>query len=157
MGVSLLSFERGASREGNTRCAMKTILLIYRQPELGEAWHECFSAQPGIRILEGDITAAPCDAVVSPANSFGFMDGGLDLALCERFGWQLQDALQREIRALPIGELRRGGDRIAPLSFVLRLCRSRDEQRAQAANRHSHARDTSRSCGRSQCKTSSLL
>ena len=36
-------------------------------------------------------------AVVSPANSFGFMDGGLDYKLSERFGWALQERLQRRL------------------------------------------------------------
>jgi O-acetyl-ADP-ribose deacetylase (regulator of RNase III) len=46
-----------------------------------------------------------CDAVVSPANSFGFMDGGLDYALSERFGWSLQKRLQRQIQDRPMREL----------------------------------------------------
>jgi len=43
--------------------------------------------------------------MVSPANSFGFMDGGLDYALSERFGWQLEKKLQQRIKELPEGEL----------------------------------------------------
>jgi len=29
------------------------------------------------------------DFQVSPANSFGFMDGGIDMAYSSRFGWQM--------------------------------------------------------------------
>ena len=29
------------------------------------------------------------DAIVSPANSFGFMDGGIDMVYSKRFGWQM--------------------------------------------------------------------
>ncbi len=36
-----------------------------------------------------------CDAVVSPANSFGFMDGGIDLIYSHRFGTNLGYALFR--------------------------------------------------------------
>ena len=46
-----------------------------------------------------------CDAIVSPANSFGFMDGGVDYAISMRLGWDLQFELQRKIKALPEGEL----------------------------------------------------
>ena len=48
--------------------------------------------------IEGDITQIECDAMVSPANSFGFMDGGLDYALSERFGWDLEKRLQKIIK-----------------------------------------------------------
>jgi O-acetyl-ADP-ribose deacetylase (regulator of RNase III) len=37
------------------------------------------------------------DCIVSPANSFGIMDGGLDLALRNYFGMQLQDNVQNFI------------------------------------------------------------
>ena len=37
------------------------------------------------------------DCVVSPANSFGLMDGGYDLAITEYFGDQLQNRVQKYI------------------------------------------------------------
>ncbi len=37
------------------------------------------------------------DCVVSPANSYGLMDGGYDLAISEWFGWELQDKVQEYI------------------------------------------------------------
>jgi len=55
--------------------------------------------------MEGDICKMDADAIVSPANSFGFMDGGLDFALSERFGWDLQKRLQQAIKNRPIREL----------------------------------------------------
>ena len=63
------------------------------------------SRKHGNRSLQQDITQLECDAVVSPANSFGFMDGGLDYALSERFGWDLEQTLQKQIKELPEGEL----------------------------------------------------
>jgi O-acetyl-ADP-ribose deacetylase (regulator of RNase III) len=36
-------------------------------------------------------------ALISPANSFGFMDGGIDAAYLQYFGKQLQDRLQEKI------------------------------------------------------------
>src|SRR5262249_37190687 len=50
----------------------------------------------------------PVDAVVSPANCFGFTNGGIDRIYSEHFGWHVQDRL-RELLArdwdgeLPIG------------------------------------------------------
>jgi O-acetyl-ADP-ribose deacetylase (regulator of RNase III) len=81
------------------------ILLVYRDKELGEAFKNEFKDQTDVAIVEGDITNLHCDAIVSPANSFGFMDGGLDLALSEKFGWDIQDRLQERIRSLSMGEL----------------------------------------------------
>lgn len=64
--------------------------------------------------MAGDLAQVPRDAVVSPANSFGFMDGGLDLALSERFGWDLQERLQEAIHQLPERELLIGKALIIP-------------------------------------------
>lgn len=53
----------------------------------------------------GSIFDHPAEAIVSPANSFGFMDGGIDLAYSERFGWEVQDKVQDKIRKKFDGEL----------------------------------------------------
>ena len=83
---------------------MKIILADYNT-KMTAAWELFFKHQPDVTVTEADITQIACDAVVSPANSFGFMDGGLDHALSERFGWHLQEELQQQIKALPEGEL----------------------------------------------------
>jgi O-acetyl-ADP-ribose deacetylase (regulator of RNase III) len=79
--------------------------LVYRNEALGKAWTSEFGQYRDVEIIEGDICEIECDAIVSPANSFGFMDGSLDLALSERFGWELEKRLQAEIRSRPMGEL----------------------------------------------------
>jgi O-acetyl-ADP-ribose deacetylase (regulator of RNase III) len=81
------------------------IILSGLSVNLLEAWKEFFLQEDNVSIVESDITKLKCDAVVSPANSFGFMDGGLDYALSERFGWDLEKRLQKQIRELPEGEL----------------------------------------------------
>lgn len=97
------------------------IILSGLQPKLLDAWTEFFNEQENVSIVEADITRVECDAVVSPANSFGFMDGGLDYALSERFGWDLEKQLQKIIKNLPEVELLVGqaliletGDKIVP-------------------------------------------
>lgn len=45
------------------------------------------------------------DALVSPANSFGFMDGGIDQVYIDRFGPELQRRVQDAIILQPSGEL----------------------------------------------------
>lgn len=79
--------------------------LTYREQNLGDAWRAHFAEATDVNLISGDITKSQCVAVASPANSFGFMDGGLDAALSERFGWSLQDQVQSAIAARPLGEL----------------------------------------------------
>lgn len=81
------------------------IILSAVDNRLIEAWKAFFETEPTVTIIESDITQLSCDAIVSPANSFGFMDGGLDYALSERFGWDLEKHLQQRIKELPEGEL----------------------------------------------------
>ncbi len=81
------------------------IKLVYRDEDLGVAWKKCFSYHNTVSIIEGDICNIECDAIISPANSFGFMDGGLDYALSEKFGWDLQKRLQKIIGKRPVQEL----------------------------------------------------
>ena len=45
------------------------------------------------------------DAILSPANSFGFMDGGIDLLYSNFFGWELQHRLRKSIREEHAGEV----------------------------------------------------
>ena len=58
-----------------------------------------------MRVVEGSILSLDVAAVVSPANSFGFMDGSLDVLYTQYFGPQLQQRLQRMIREQAGGEL----------------------------------------------------
>lgn len=83
------------------------IRFIFRDRNLDvvEAWREYFQSAKDVTVSQGDIFDAPADAIVSPANSFGFMDGGIDLAYSYRFGWALQERLQAMLRAEHDGEL----------------------------------------------------
>ncbi len=98
------------------------IILCAIESRLVVAWRNFFGEEKDVVIMEEDIITVKCDAIVSPANSFGFMDGGLDYALSERFGWDLEKQLQEIIKALPEGELLVGqaltletGDKVVPL------------------------------------------
>lgn len=78
-------------------------------PQIREPWEKYFADVPNVKIMNGDICKAEVDAIVSPANSFGFMTGGLDLYLSIRFGPQVSRRIQRILkeefeRELFIGE-----------------------------------------------------
>jgi O-acetyl-ADP-ribose deacetylase (regulator of RNase III) len=81
---------------------------------MAEAWRKAFYRAPGVVIVEGDILEEPCDAVVSPANSFGFMDGGIDLAYRRYFGLDLQSRVQAKIKSDFHGELPVGQAMVVP-------------------------------------------
>jgi O-acetyl-ADP-ribose deacetylase (regulator of RNase III) len=93
---------------------MKWLLVYYNDENLGEQWRRLFGGQPDVQVLQGDICGVRADAVVSPANSFAFMDGGLDHALSERFGWGIQERLQDAIAERPLKELLVGEALVLP-------------------------------------------
>jgi len=81
------------------------LYLRDRNASLVEGWQKSFGPMPGVEVSQGDIFGRSADAIVSPANSFGFMDGGIDLVYSEHFGWDLQERLQTKIRNDFAGEL----------------------------------------------------
>src|SRR5262245_26819202 len=89
-------------------------LLRDRNADVVEAWRAEFAQAPDVEVSEGDIFDVVADAIVSPANSFGFMDGGIDLVYSRRFGWGLQTRLQELLRAEHDGELPVGQAVIVP-------------------------------------------
>lgn len=84
---------------------------------LATAWRTMFTA-PGVTVAVGDILATTADAIVSPANSFGYMDGGIDLAYVQRFGVAVEDALQERIASECDGELPVGQALVVPTGDV---------------------------------------
>lgn len=60
------------------------IILVDQSKPLVEAWSNSFSRFANVTILHGDYFQMPADAIVSPANSFGIMDGGIDLAIRDK-------------------------------------------------------------------------
>lgn len=81
------------------------IILTSVEESLAEAWRKFCGDLDFVTVHQGSIFDVVCDAVVSPANSFGFMDGGIDLLYSQYFGWQVQDRLQNIIREQHQGEL----------------------------------------------------
>ncbi|PYE53926.1 macro domain-containing protein [Deinococcus yavapaiensis] len=82
-----------------------TLHLRDRDADVVDAWRTHFHRLPSVDVSHGDIFDVSADAIVSPANSFGFMDGGIDLAYTGHFGWDLQDRLRDELRRSHVGEL----------------------------------------------------
>jgi len=69
-------------------------------------------------VFLGDFRKIKCDAIVSPANSFGFMDGGIDGAYTAAFGPQMQVNLQNAIKEDWGGELPVGCAEIVKTGYI---------------------------------------
>ena len=65
-----------------------------------------FARFPEVSVAAGDLLAAAHDVVVSPANSFGFMDGGIDRRYVAFFGPQIEAAVRSVLARLPGGSIR---------------------------------------------------
>ena len=76
---------------------LQKLYLIDSKPELCEKWRQVFSRYPEVEVLTGDYFQQSADAIVSPANSFGIMDGGLDLAIRNELGFQVETDTQEVI------------------------------------------------------------
>lgn len=81
------------------------LILGDKNPPLIEAWAVAFANVPNVTLRGGNLLLAMADALVSPANSFGFMDGGIDWAISDLFEWKIQSRVQRVIRDKHHGEL----------------------------------------------------
>jgi O-acetyl-ADP-ribose deacetylase (regulator of RNase III) len=81
------------------------IFLRDQNQALVEAWQDVFSDCSNVHISCGPIFDVTADAIISPANSFGFMDGGIDQVYLDHFGKALQDKLQDKIKSSYDGEL----------------------------------------------------
>jgi O-acetyl-ADP-ribose deacetylase (regulator of RNase III) len=81
------------------------IFLLDHRGALARAWQRAFADIEGVEVRVADFFAQPADAMVSPANSFGCMDGGLDLAIRDTLGHGVQSSVQEVIRERHHGEL----------------------------------------------------
>lgn len=90
------------------------LTLIDTNQEVVDAWEKVFADVSQVTVRHGSIFDYPADALVSPANSFGYMNGGLDFAISKNLGWHLEKDLQRIIREKYYGELLVGQAEIIP-------------------------------------------
>lgn len=82
--------------------------------EVSKAIAHTFLDYPNIKVSSGNIFDHDADAIVSPANSFGYMDGGIDLHYLRYFGYELETNLKEYIKINHFGELPVGQAVIIP-------------------------------------------
>ncbi|MEX2982668.1 macro domain-containing protein [Streptomyces sp. C36] len=74
------------------------VVLTDVNAKVVEAWRAAFADTPGIEIRKGSILDEKVDAWVTPTNSRGRMDGGLDAVIKRHLGAGIQLRVQRAIR-----------------------------------------------------------
>ncbi|NEQ71016.1 MAG: phage tail protein [Symploca sp. SIO2D2] len=81
------------------------LILVAPNSQLFAAFQQHFSYLPNIEIVNNYFEWLPeFDCLVSPANSFGMMDGGMDAAIIRFFGHSLMAKVQQYILKEFLGE-----------------------------------------------------
>jgi O-acetyl-ADP-ribose deacetylase (regulator of RNase III) len=122
------------------------LCLVDRWEPLVDAWRDAFRESPEVSIAQADILEVAHTSIVSPANSYGYMNGGIDLAYRHFFGQRIEDTVQAKIKAvagnyLPVGQailVETGHERIphlisAPTMFIPEPIDAEDCEVAMAA------------------------
>lgn len=91
---------------------LERIYLVDRDAPLVAAWREVFREFAEVVVERGDFFAQTADAMVSPGNSFGIMDGGLDAAIRDAMGPMIEQRVQTTLAEKHHGELPVGGAEI---------------------------------------------
>jgi O-acetyl-ADP-ribose deacetylase (regulator of RNase III) len=87
---------------------LRKVVLVDVNTKVVKAWGSAFAGNPEVEIHKGSILTQRVDAWVSPTNSSGLMNGGVDAVIKRHLGAGIQLRVQRAIRevagaALPIG------------------------------------------------------
>jgi O-acetyl-ADP-ribose deacetylase (regulator of RNase III) len=87
-----------------TRSNIK-LILVDPNYAVSTAFQSRFDYLPNVEIANCDFEQLPSyDCLVSPANSFGMMDGGVDAAITKFFGISLMERVQQKILDDYLGE-----------------------------------------------------
>jgi O-acetyl-ADP-ribose deacetylase (regulator of RNase III) len=84
------------------------VVLVDINPKVVAAWRETFEGNPEVEIVHGSMLDQKVDAFVTPTNSRGSMDGGLDAVLKGHFGGRIERQVKQAIaaefgKAMPVG------------------------------------------------------
>jgi len=61
----------------------------------------------GLQVDSRDIFDIPFDTIITPGNSYAFMNGGFDLIISQKYGWEVQETLKKtwieNCEMIPVG------------------------------------------------------
>lgn len=92
---------------GEAEPELRLVLCALDEP-LAAAWRGIADGRPGLDVHEGSVLDLQVDAVVSPANSYGWMRGGVDAFYAQAFP-EVEERVRSAVLAyhggeLPVGE-----------------------------------------------------
>jgi O-acetyl-ADP-ribose deacetylase (regulator of RNase III) len=84
------------------------VVLCDINPKMVKAWRDTFEENPEVEVLQESMTEMQVSAWVTPTNSAGRMDGGLDLVIKRFLGDEVERLVQKQIKqnyggAMPLG------------------------------------------------------
>jgi O-acetyl-ADP-ribose deacetylase (regulator of RNase III) len=84
------------------------VVLVDVNKKMIDAWQSVFEENPEVEIVHGSMLDQPTSAWVSPTNSRGSMDGGLDAVIKKHLGAKIETQLQKAIKmryggSMPVG------------------------------------------------------
>ena len=80
------------------------LILSAVSPDLFEAFKKHFAKFPQVEVVFKRFEDTEFDCVVSAANSFGLMDGGVDQCITDYFGAQMMKRVQEKVLSEYYGE-----------------------------------------------------
>lgn len=95
---------------------LKLVLCAVSEP-LAQAWDAACGERPDIVVHRGSVLDVPAQAVVSPANSFGWMRGGVDAVYAQAFP-AVEQRVRSAVLAYHGGELPVGQALIVPTGIA---------------------------------------
>jgi len=81
------------------------VVLCDINAKMIKAWRDTFEENPEVEIVEGSMLDCQVSAWVTPTNSGGRMDGGLDLVIKNHLGAAIEKDVQARIKSLYGGKM----------------------------------------------------
>ncbi|GAA3861140.1 macro domain-containing protein [Saccharothrix violaceirubra] len=103
--------------EINAPVAVPRLVLCAVDEPLANAWGAVADGRPGVEVHRGSVLDIPAEAVVSPANSSGWMRGGIDAVYARAFPL-VEANVRSAVLALHGGELPVGEAVLVPTGEI---------------------------------------
>lgn len=108
--------EAGTANTATTGALPGVVLCAVEEP-LAEAWEAVAAGRPAVSVHRGSTVEVDAQAVVSPANSYGLMRGGIDAVYARAFP-SIEQHVRSAVLAYHGGELPVGQAVIVPTGVV---------------------------------------
>ena len=105
---------------GRAEPELRLVLCALDEP-LAAAWREITPGREGMSVHQGSVLDVRADAVVSPANSYGWMRGGIDAVYARAFP-EVEQLVRSAVLAYHGGELPVGEALLVPTAVSSPTC-----------------------------------